>query len=70
MVKKFIKFKYIIENKKFELIANVDDIARLSPESKTIDFKTPFDNDGSNSLTLTSGEFNRVKNILLEHYYS
>lgn len=70
MVKKFIKLKYVIENKRFELIVNVDDIARMSPDHKTIDFKTPFNDDGSNSLTLPTSEFNRVKNILLEYYSS
>lgn len=69
MVKKFIKFKYVIDDKEFELIANVDDIVRLWPEDEVIDFKTPFD-DESISLTLTSSEFNRVKNVLLEYYYS
>ena len=69
MVKKFIKFKYVIKNKEFEMIANIDDIARLSPEDYTIDFKTPFD-DGSNCLTLKSSEFNRIKNVLLQYYCS
>lgn len=69
MVRKFIKFKYVIKNKEFEMIANVDDIVRLLPNIYTIDFKTPFD-DGSNSLTLKSSEFNRVKNVLLQYYCS
>ena len=69
MVKKFIKFKYVIKNKEFEMIANIDDIARLSPEDYTIDFKTPF-NNGSNYLTLKSSEFNRIKNALLQYYRS
>ena len=69
MVKKFIKFKYVIKNKEFEMIANIDDIVRLSPENYTIDFKTPFD-DGSNYLTLKSSEFNRIKNVLLQYYCS
>lgn len=69
MGKKFIKFKYVIDDKEFELITNVDDIVRLWPEYKVIHFKTPFE-DESISLTLTSSEFNRVKNVLLEYYYS
>jgi hypothetical protein len=67
MVKKFIKFKYVSDDKEFELIANVDDILRLWQEYKVIDFKTPFD-DKSVSLTLTRSEFNRVKDVLLEYY--
>ena len=69
MVKKFIKFKYVIKDKEFEMIANIDDIVRLSSEDYTIDFKIPFD-DGSNYLTLKSGEFNRIKNVLLQYYCS
>lgn len=69
MVKKFIKFKYVIKNKEFEMITNVDDIVRLSPDNYTINFKTPFD-DGSNYLTLKSSEFNRIKNVLLQYYCS
>jgi hypothetical protein len=67
MVKKFIKFKYVSDDKEFELIANVNDIVRLWPRYKVIDFKTPFD-DESVSLTLTRSEFNRVKDVLLEYY--
>ena len=67
MVKKFIKFKYVIKNKEVETIVNIDDIVRLSPENYTIGFKTPFD-DGSNYLTLKSSEFNRIKNVLLQYY--
>ena len=69
MVKKFIKFKYVIKNKEFEMIANVDDIVRLSPDNYTIDFKTPF-KDGSNYLTLKSSEFNRIKHVFLQYYCS
>ena len=67
MVKKFIKFKYVIDDKEVELIAKVDDIVKLWPGDKVIDFKTPFD-DEIISLTLTRSEFNRVKNVLLEYY--
>ena len=69
MVKKFIKFKYVVKNKEFEMIANIDDIARLSPDDYIIDFKTPFDG-GGNYLTLKSSEFNRIKNVLLQYYCS
>lgn len=69
MVKKFISFKYVIKNKEFEMIANIDDIVRLSSENYTIEFKPPF-NDGSNYLTLKSSEFNRIKNALLQYYCS
>ena len=69
MVKKFIKFKYVVKNKEFEMIANIDDIVRLSSEDYTIDFKTPF-NGGSNYLTLKSSEFNRIRNVLLQYYCS
>ena len=51
------------------MIANVDDIVRLSPDNYTIDFKTSFD-DGSNYLTLKSSEFNQIRNVLLQYYCS
>ena len=69
MVKKFIKFKYVIKNKEFDMVANIDDIVRLSSEDYTIEFKISF-NDGSNYLTLKRSEFNRIKNVLLQYYCS
>ena len=51
------------------MVANIDDIVRLSSEDYTIEFKIPF-NDGSNYLTLKSSEFNRIKNVLLQYYCS
>lgn len=69
MAKKFINFKYVIKNKEFEMIVNIDDIVRLSSENYTIDFKPPL-NDGSNYLTLKSSEFNRIRNVLLQYYCS
>lgn len=65
MNNKFIKITYIVEGHEFDLIANVNEIVRLSYGFNILEFRTPF-NDGSNYLSVTQKEFDRLEKILLE----
>lgn len=65
MNNKFIKITYIVEGHEFDLIANVNEIVRLAYGFNILEFRTPF-NDGSNYLSVTQKEFDRLEKILLE----
>lgn len=61
----FLKITYISNSSEFDLIANTNDIARLSYGFNQLEFKTPFPN-GERHVSLTQKEFDRVEKILLE----
>ncbi|HFI0398397.1 TPA: hypothetical protein ACGO63_000837 [Streptococcus suis] len=65
MKNKFIKITYISGGNEWDLIANVNEIARLSYGFNQLEFRTPFPN-GSNCVTVTQAEFDRLEKILLE----
>lgn len=50
MNNKFIKITYIVEGHEFDLIANVNEIVRLSYGFNILEFRTPL-NNGSNYLS-------------------
>lgn len=61
----FIKITYISNGAEFDLIANLDDIARLSYGFNQLEFKTPFPNCERN-VSVSQKEFDRLEKILLE----
>lgn len=67
MPSNFIKISYIENGTEFDLIANIDDIARLSYGMNQLEFKTPFPN-GERNVTLTQKEFDRLERILRKFY--
>ncbi|HEM3179503.1 TPA: hypothetical protein U1D13_000742 [Streptococcus suis] len=65
MKNKFIKTTYIVGGNEWDLIVNVNEIARLSYGFNQLEFRTPFPN-GSNCVTVTQEEFDRLEKLLLE----
>ncbi|CYY88692.1 hypothetical protein [Streptococcus suis] len=65
MKNKFIKTTYIVDGNEWDLIVNVNEIARLSYGFNQLEFITPFPN-GLNCVTVTQEEFDRLEKILLE----
>lgn len=61
----FLKITYISNGSEFDLIANINEIARLSYGFNQLEFKTPFPN-GERNVPLSQKEFDRVEKILLE----
>lgn len=60
----FTKITYITQGHEFDLIVNVNDIARLSYGFNQIGFKTQFP-DGLREVTVTQSEFERLEKLLL-----
>lgn len=60
---KFIKITYMLQGEEFDLLVNVNDIARLSYGFCAIEFRTPLGN-GLRLLSLSEKEFDRVEKIL------
>ncbi|HFI0106430.1 TPA: hypothetical protein ACGOV5_001263 [Streptococcus suis] len=65
MKNKFIKITYMAGGNEWDLIANVNEIARLSYGFNQLEFRTPFP-DGSNCVSVTQEEFERLEKILLK----
>lgn len=61
----FLKITYISNGSEFDLIANINEIARLSCGFNQIEFKTPFPN-GERNVPISQKEFDRVEKILLD----
>lgn len=61
----FIKITYVSNGSEFDLIANVNDITRLSYGFNQLEFKTPFPN-GEYRVSVTQKEFDRLEKILLK----
>lgn len=61
----FIKITYISNGTEWDLIANVNDIARLSYGFNQLEFKAPFPN-GEHRVSITQKEFERLEKILLK----
>lgn len=59
----FIKITYVSNGSEFDLIANVNDIARLSYGFNQLEFKTPFPN-GERHVSISQKEFDRLEKIL------
>lgn len=59
----FIKITYISNGTEWDLIANVNDIARLSYGFNQLEFKTPFPN-GERNVSISQKEFDRLEKIL------
>lgn len=64
MENKFIKVTYIADGHEWDVIVNKNDIARLSYGFNLLECKTPFPN-GSNCVSVTQDEFNRLEKLLL-----
>lgn len=62
---KIIKITYISDGTEWDLIVNVNEIARLSYGFNELEFRTPFPN-GSNHVSVTQKEFDRLEKLLLE----
>ncbi|HFI0406043.1 TPA: hypothetical protein ACGOZ1_001917 [Streptococcus suis] len=65
MKNKFIKITYVLDGNEWDLIVSVNEIARLSYGFNQLEFRTPFPN-GSNCVSVTQKEFDRLKKLLLE----
>ena len=66
MKNQFIKITYItLDGCEWDLIVNVNEIARLLYGCNHIEFRTPFQN-GFNYVNVSPQEFNRLEKILLE----
>ncbi|MFH6719540.1 hypothetical protein [Streptococcus suis] len=65
MKNKFIKITYISDGTEWDLIVNVNEIARLSYGFNELEFRTPLPN-GSNHVSVTQKEFDRLEKLLLE----
>lgn len=65
MKNKFIKITCISTGNEWDLIVNVDEIARLYYGFNQIEFRTPFA-DGSHNVSVTQKDFDRLEKILLE----
>lgn len=61
----FIKVTYLLNDHEFDLIVNLDNIARLSYGFNQLEFKTPFPN-GERNVFVSQNEFDRLEKILLE----
>ncbi|NQP57751.1 hypothetical protein HO913_00180 [Streptococcus suis] len=62
---KFIKTTYISDGREWDLIVNVNEIARLSYGFNQLEFKTPFPN-GERHVSISQKEFDRLEKLLLE----
>ncbi|VDC41823.1 hypothetical protein FMV2238Y02_02620 [Streptococcus canis] len=60
----FIKVTYIDQGNEFDLIVNINDIARLSYGFNQLEFKTPFPN-GERNVSITQAEFKRLEKLFL-----
>lgn len=65
MKNKFIKITCVSMGGEWDLIVNVDEIARLSYGFNKIEFRTPFAG-GSNNVSVTQKDFDRLEKFLLE----
>lgn len=65
MKNKFIKITYISGGNEWDLIVSVIEIVRLSYGVNQLEFRTPFP-DGSNCVSVTQKEFDRLEKLLLE----
>lgn len=65
MKNKFIKITFISTGNELDMIVNVNEVARLYYGFNQIEFRTPFA-DGSNNVSVTQKEFDRLEKILLE----
>lgn len=65
MKNQFIKITHISDGCEWDLIVNVNEIAKLLYGFNQIEFKTPFPN-GSNYVNVSPKEFNRLEKMLLE----
>lgn len=64
MENKFIKVTCITNGHEWDVIVNRSDIARLTYGLNLLECKTPFPN-GSNCVSVTQDEFNRLEKLLL-----
>ena len=65
MDNKFIKITCISVGNEWDLVVNVNEIAKLYYGFNKIEFRTPLP-DGSNHTSVTQKEFDRLEKLLLE----
>ena len=64
MENKFIKVTCITDGHEWDVIVNINDIARLSYDINQLECKTPFPN-GSHCAFVSQNEFDRLEKLLL-----